>query len=84
MTFTLSSETLTEDAAAVFVKSSQTDSTPYVVKYQSITSDAVTGIAGVKAETKAQDGKMFNLAGQQVGKDYKGIVIQNGKKFVQK
>ena len=24
---------------------------------------------------------MFNLAGQQVGKEYKGVVIQNGKKF---
>ncbi len=25
---------------------------------------------------------LYNLAGQRVGKDYKGIVIQNGKKFV--
>ncbi len=24
---------------------------------------------------------VYNLAGQQVGKDYKGVVIQNGKKF---
>jgi hypothetical protein len=30
----------------------------------------------------AQDGKCFNLAGQQVGKGYKGIVIKNGKKMV--
>ena len=24
---------------------------------------------------------MYNLAGQRVGKDYKGVVIQNGKKY---
>ena len=31
-----------------------------------------------------QNGVMYNLAGQKVGKDYKGIVIQNGRKFMQK
>lgn len=30
------------------------------------------------------NGKMFNLAGQQVGNDYKGIVIVNGKKILKK
>ena len=25
---------------------------------------------------------MYNLAGQRVGKEYKGVVIQNGKKFI--
>ncbi len=29
-------------------------------------------------------GKWYNLAGQQVNKDYKGVVIVNGKKFVNK
>lgn len=28
--------------------------------------------------------EIFNLAGQKIDKSYKGIVIQNGKKFVQK
>jgi hypothetical protein len=27
---------------------------------------------------------IFNLAGQKVGADYKGIVIKNGRKFIQK
>lgn len=27
---------------------------------------------------------IYNLAGQRVGKDYKGVVIQNGKKFIKK
>ena len=30
------------------------------------------------------DGKWFNLSGQQVDKSYKGVVIVNGKKFVNK
>lgn len=32
----------------------------------------------------AQNGAIYNLAGQKVGKEYKGIVIMNGKKFMQK
>lgn len=38
-------------------------------------------------ETKAEtlnNGVMYNVAGQKVGADYKGLVIKNGKKFVQK
>ena len=42
-----------------------------------------TGIAIVKADMMA-NGQMYNLSGQKVGKDYKGLVIVNGKKFVQK
>ncbi len=30
------------------------------------------------------NGQRYNLAGMRVGSDYKGIVIQNGRKFVQK
>ena len=30
------------------------------------------------------DAPMYNLAGQRVGKNYKGVVIQNGKKFINK
>ena len=28
------------------------------------------------------DGPIYNLAGQRVGKDYKGIIIVNGKKYL--
>ena len=31
-----------------------------------------------------QNNAVYNLAGQKVGNDYKGIVIVNGKKFMQK
>lgn len=42
-----------------------------------------TGIAIVKSDVKA-NGQMYNLAGQKVGKDYKGMVIVNGRKFMNK
>ncbi len=31
-----------------------------------------------------ENAPMYNLAGQRVGKNYKGVVIQNGKKFMNK
>ena len=33
---------------------------------------------------KQMNGQRYNLAGMRVGADYKGIVIQNGRKFIQK
>ena len=43
--------------------------------------NTTTGISNIE-NVKLQDGKVFNLAGQQVAKGYKGIVIKNGKKMV--
>ncbi len=43
--------------------------------------DEATGITEVVAEGVA-DGKIYNLAGQQVNGTQKGIVIMNGKKYV--
>lgn len=44
-----------------------------------------TGItAPIIIQKKQTDGKWYNLAGQQVDKSYKGVVIVNGKKFVNK
>ena len=42
-----------------------------------------TGIASVNSNRK-NDGKMYNLQGQMVGENYKGIVIMNGKKIQKK
>lgn len=36
------------------------------------------------ASDEEEDGVVYNLAGQPVGDDYKGIVIKNGKKYIQK
>ena len=46
------------------------------------TFDEATGISNVNAATKT-DGKRFSISGQTVGKGYKGIVIINGKKYVE-
>lgn len=42
----------------------------------------VTGISGVSAKKAVNTGKRYNLSGQLVGEDYKGIVIENGKKYI--
>ena len=44
---------------------------------------AASSVEAIKTIVKT-DGVMYNLAGQKVGKDYKGIVIMNGKKYMQK
>lgn len=49
-----------------------------------VNADLPTGVQGVKAEgAKAKVAGTVNLAGQQVGDDYKGIVVKDGKKTVQ-
>ena len=53
--------------------------------YTEAYNDAVaTGIETVKTVDKANNGAIYNLAGQKVGNSFKGIVIMNGKKFVVK
>lgn len=42
-----------------------------------------TGISSAVVAPTAKASKIYNLAGQQVGKSYKGVVIKNGKKYVQ-
>lgn len=41
-----------------------------------------TGISSVENKVEKADAPVYNLAGQPVGKGYKGLVIKNGKKFV--
>lgn len=45
-----------------------------------------TGISEIKADKAALDANapMYNLAGQRVGKNFKGVVLQKGKKFLNK
>ena len=45
--------------------------------------DPSTGISNATILTPAKSTKIYNLAGQQVDASYKGVVIKNGKKFVQ-
>ena len=45
--------------------------------------DETTSINNIGATTLT-NGPRYNLAGQKVGESYRGIVIENGKKFVVK
>ena len=44
--------------------------------------ETATGISGVKADEA--DAPVYNMAGQRVGKNVKGIVIKNGKKIIRR
>ncbi len=41
-----------------------------------------TGISSATTTGVKKDGKMYNLSGQQVSASYKGVVIVNGKKYL--
>ena len=43
-----------------------------------------SGIINVKKDAVKADGAIYNLAGQRVSKDYKGIVVKNGKMYITK
>lgn len=43
-----------------------------------------TGIGQVEVEKATDNGAIYNLAGQRVDASYKGVVIKNGKKYVNK
>ena len=43
-----------------------------------------TGITNITTDEAAKNAPVYNLAGQNVTKAYKGVVIKNGKKMIQK
>ena len=43
-----------------------------------------SGIINVKKDAVKSNDAIYNLAGQRVSKDYKGIVVKNGKKYITK
>ncbi|MBO4892419.1 MAG: hypothetical protein J5502_07390 [Prevotella sp.] len=43
-----------------------------------------TAIENVKAVIKVKNGAIYNLAGQRVGENYKGVVVKDGKKMIQR
>ncbi len=46
--------------------------------------DGTNGISNIKASEAANEGATFNLLGQKVASNAKGLVIKNGKKFINK
>ena len=73
-TFSMTSNTIKGDVTLFFVNEKS-----YIDG-----SSLSTGISNPIIIQKKNDGKWFNLSGQQVDQSYKGVVIVNGKKFVNK
>lgn len=48
------------------------------------TNPTTTNINSISADKKIREGATFNLAGQRVDKTFRGMVIRNGKKYIQK
>lgn len=76
---TVNLENITDDTF-VEIQSSQDGSGHYKIS----TTSASTGISKITTTTNTVDAPMYNLAGQRVDSNYKGVVIQNGKKVVRK
>ena len=73
--------TLTEAAEKLYF--GRSGNTGTCVTLLKITRGGATGINEM-LNVKINDGAVYNLAGQKVAKDFKGIVIKNGKKILQK
>lgn len=60
------------------------DSGIYFAYVKFVTGGDVSGISSITTNSVNADAPVYNLAGQRVSKDAKGVLIQNGKKFVVK
>lgn len=48
------------------------------------TAEEVTSVKAIRTQKTDVNAPLYNLAGQRVAKNYKGVVIQNGRKFINK
>lgn len=55
-----------------------------IKEFAPISAPVPTGINNITTEATDANAPAYNLAGQKVGKAYKGVVIKAGKKFIQK
>jgi hypothetical protein len=65
---------------AVYYKNETVTNQLYLVEFEKVNAGA--GINVIKANI--QNGAIYNIAGQMVTSSYKGLVIKNGKKVIQK
>lgn len=65
------------------ILSDNTSGAKVYVMFSDGTTTAIDNVFSDEAQIPA-DAPRYNLAGQRVGKDYKGVVIVKGKKFIQK
>lgn len=82
--FTAADAVQAGDEVIVYGKLTKFNSTYELAKgcYLYSINGKTTGISSVKASQKSSE--LYNLSGQRVNSSYKGVVIRNGKKFVNK
>lgn len=69
-----------KNSVVFFTINGQVNLTSITVTYTDGTANSIVSIP----INRAANGKEYNLAGNHVGKDYKGIVISNGKKKIRR
>ena len=74
--------TLTEDAATLQL--GRNGNTGACITKLTVTRGGTTAISNVEASASAKSATLYNLAGQKVSDSYKGIVVKNGKKYLNK
>lgn len=68
-------------ATTIWIYSGNSNINIYDIK---VTYGTATGISAVQPNATKTDNATYNLAGQKVGSDYKGIVVKDGKKYINK
>jgi hypothetical protein len=58
--------------------------TTYEIAIIDVQIEAVNAISSIEAKKENKNAAMYNAAGQRVNKNFKGMVIMNGKKFMNK
>ncbi len=66
-------------AATIYLYSQSGGINIYDIKYS-----IKNAISNITTDAANSNAPIYNLAGQQVSKDFKGVCIQNGKKFINK
>lgn len=69
------------EAGTIYLYSESGGINIYDIKY---TPESSTGIYDITKDNVDANAPVYNLAGQRVSKETKGILIQNGKKFINK
>lgn len=70
------------DVTGILVTAKLGDNT--IKELAPISAPVPTGINNITTDAADANAPAYNLAGQKVGKEYKGVVIKAGKKFIQK
>lgn len=68
-------------AAKILIYSAKSGMNIYDIKFTP--ANVSNGISNINVDS-AKAGKIYNMAGQQVSGSFKGLVIKNGKKFINK